>query len=98
MPRFCTAIHNGCPCPYRARPGVAFCWAHSPQPWLYRQCAFFTRSGRRCRSAAMRGHDHCFTHSPRNRRARQPAIPVLPRTRRQTAQARPCAFSDLPQS
>lgn len=85
MPRFCTAIDAGRRCPIRTRPGHPFCAGHQPEPFLPQPCAYRTRAGQPCRCPAMRGQDHCFTHSRRNRRARGPAIPIIPRTRRQKA-------------
>ncbi len=98
MPRFCTALDAGQPCSCRALPGQAFCCGHHPQPVVYRQCEYLNRSSQRCRSLSLRGQDHCFTHSPRNRRALRPAIPIVPRTRRQKAQAKWLLFNGLPQS
>jgi len=98
MPRFCTALDQNRPCPCRALPGQLFCYAHHPHPVIPRQCEYLNRKGHRCRSLALRGQDHCFTHSPRNRRAAHPPIPIVPRTRRQKAQARWLIFSNLPQS
>jgi hypothetical protein len=98
MPRFCTALNEGQPCTFRALPGQLFCYGHHPNPIEPRQCAYFNRKGQRCRSITLRGQDCCFTHSPRNRRATSPAIPLVPRTRRQKAQARWLIFSNLPQS
>jgi hypothetical protein len=98
MPRFCTALHQGQPCPGRAMPGQRFCYGHHPQPYISRQCEYFNRRGQRCRSITLRGQDHCFTHSPRNRRATRPACPIVPRTRRQKARARWFIFINLPES
>ncbi len=98
MPRFCTALHQGRPCTFRALPGQLFCYGHHPDPVESRRCEFFNRNGQRCRSTTLRGQNCCFTHSPRNRRAKQPAIPLTPRTRRQKAQAKWLIFINLPQS
>jgi hypothetical protein len=78
MPRFCTALHQGQPCTRRALPGQAFCYGHHPNPVDFRQCEFFNRKGRRCRSTTLRGQRCCFTHSPRNRRAIHPPPPWSP--------------------
>lgn len=98
MPRFCTALENGWPCPCRALPGRPFCCGHNPLPSPSRRCVYFTRDGRHCASLAILGQDHCFTHSPRNRRARRPAIPIIPRTRRQRAQAKWFLLNNMPES
>jgi hypothetical protein len=98
MPRFCTALHQGQPCTFRALPGQAFCYGHHPDPVESRQCEFFNRKGQRCRSTTLRGQSCCFTHSLRNRRATHPPIPLVPRTRRQRAQAKWLIFINLPQS
>lgn len=37
------------------------------------QCQARTRRGKRCRAAALRGSDFCFTHSPQTSEARQVA-------------------------
>jgi hypothetical protein len=98
MPRFCTALHQGRPCTFRALPGQLFCYGHHPNPADSRQCEFFNRKGHRCRSTTLRGQNCCFTHSPRNRRATHPPTPLAPRTRRQKAQAKWLIFINLPQS
>jgi hypothetical protein len=98
MPRFCTALHQGQPCTRRALPGQPFCYGHHPSPGETRQCEYFSRKGQQCRSTTLRGQNHCFTHSPRNRRAKQPAIPIQPRTRRQKAQVKWLIFINMPQS
>lgn len=87
MPRFCTAIDHGHRCPVRTRPGQRFCAGHAPVPYIPNPCAYRTQSGRPCRSVALRGQDFCFTHSRHNHRARRPATPIIPRTRRQKALA-----------
>jgi hypothetical protein len=98
MPRFCTALHQGQLCTRRALPGQLFCYGHHPNPVESRRCEFFNRYGQRCRSTTLLGQNCCFTHSPRNRRAKSPAIPIHPRTRRQKAQANWLIFMNLPQS
>ncbi len=95
MPRSCIALHEGQRCGARARPGQDFCFQHHPHPFVARQCEYFNRLGERCRCTVIRGQNHCFTHSPRNRHATRPAIPIVPRTRRQKAQARLFIFSNL---
>ncbi len=97
MPRLCTAIHDGQPCTYRARPGQLFCAGHNPRTFVTRPCHYFNRRGRPCANTAILGHDHCFTHSPRNRRAKRPSVPLVPRTRRQRAQAKSFGFRQMPQ-
>lgn len=102
MSRFCTATDIGPtgqpePCPARALPGQSFCYSHHPNPTAYPRCEFFNRLGCQCGAIAIRGHNHCFTHSPRNHRATQPAIPLIPRTRRQKAAARRILLSHMPQ-
>jgi len=97
MPRFCTAPYEGGRCSTRALPSQAFCAGHHPTWALPPDCRYFNRRGQQCRALALRGQDHCFTHSPRNRRVRRPAIPLVPRTRRQKAQARWFVLSILPQ-
>ena len=80
MPRFCTAPVNGHPCGCRTRPGHRLCFGHSPDasgPWP--RCRFSNRYGQPCRATPLRGQDHCFTHSRRNGRAKQPPIPLDPR-------------------
>lgn len=72
MPRFCTALHQGQPCSRRALPGQLFCYGHHPNPGETRRCEFYNRKGQRCRSITLRGQNCCFTHSPRNRRAKSP--------------------------
>jgi hypothetical protein len=94
MPRFCTALHQGQPCSRRALPGQLFCYGHHPNPGETRRCEFYNRKGQRCRSITLRGQNCCFTHSPRNRRAKSPPTP--PRTRRQKAQAKCLIFMNLP--
>ncbi|HEX4309073.1 MAG TPA: hypothetical protein VHZ25_03540 [Acidobacteriaceae bacterium] len=96
MPRFCTGVYDGHPCTYRAMPGRLFCCGHDPHAFDYQRCAYFNRLGEPCRSLAMRGQDHCFTHSPRNHRARRPAMPLIPRTQRQKAYAKRRIFTYLP--
>lgn len=98
MPRFCTAINQGQSCSFRARPGQKFCAGHLLGPDSYGRCAWFNRRGEPCRSIAIRAHDYCFTHSPRNHRLQEPPVPLVPRTRRQRALAKPIVFSNLPQS
>ena len=98
MPRFCTALHQGLPCTRRALPDQLFCYGHHPNPVESRRCEFFNRKGQRCRSTTLRGQSHCFTHSPRNRRATQPPVPIVPRTRRQKAQVKWRIFINMPQS
>jgi hypothetical protein len=98
MPRFCTALHQGRPCTRRALPGQLFCYGHHPNPVESRRCEYFNRKGQPCRSTTLRGQSHCFTHSPRNRRAKHPATPLIPRTRRQKAQAKWLTFINMPQS
>ena len=78
MPRFCTALHQGQPCSRRALPGQLFCYGHHPSPGETRQCEFYNRKGQRCRSITLRGQNCCFTHSPRNRRAKSPPTPTPP--------------------
>ncbi len=85
MPRYCTAIVHGRRCPTRTRPGQPFCAGHAPDPFLPQPCAYRTRTGRACRSHALRGRDHCFSHSRHNHRAPCRPTPILPRTRRQKA-------------
>jgi hypothetical protein len=98
MPRFCTALHEGQPCPARATPGQRFCYVHRPQPHVSRRCEYFNRKGQPCRSTTLLGQNYCFTHSPRNRRATRPALPIVPRTRRQKAQVRWLIFINMPKS
>ena len=97
MSRICTALDEDQPCTCRAMPGQQFCSGHHPRPFDYRRCAYFNRFGRQCAAIAIRGQDHCFTHSPRNHRAYRPAMPLIPRTQRQKAYARRHGFSDMPQ-
>ena len=98
MPRFCTAIDRGQRCTRRARPGQPFCAGHHPHTFDPRPCLFFNERGEPCRAIALRGQDHCSAHSPRNRRAKRPATPLVPRTRRQKAQAKWLLFRGMPQS
>ncbi|HKO10698.1 MAG TPA: hypothetical protein VJV22_01925, partial [Acidobacteriaceae bacterium] len=79
---------------YRALPGTQFCAGHSPD-WDYRPCLYFNRRGRPCRGSALRGQDHCFSHSKRNRRATRPPIPLVPRTRRRKAGREPASFQAI---
>jgi hypothetical protein len=83
MPRYCTAIDpgpNGQPerCTCRAQPGQRFCCGHNPNPTAYGECQYFNRRGERCRAITLRGQDHCFTHSPRNRARTTPPSPSNP--------------------
>ena len=96
MPRFCTAIRQGQLCTSRARPGQLFCAGHHPHTFDPRPCLYYNERGQRCRAIALLGQDHCFAHSPRNRRAKRPAIPLIPRTRRQKEQAKWLVFFNLP--
>jgi hypothetical protein len=98
MPRFCTAIDQGQRCPGRTRPGQPFCGGHHPRTFDPRPCLFFTQQGYPCRATAIRGQEHCAAHSPRNRRAKRPAVPLIPRTRRQRAQVKWILFRGMPQS
>lgn len=100
MPRFCTArLDDGQPCGYRALPGKPFCSGHSPDnSHLYHRCQYFNRRGFPCRATPLRGQDHCFTHSSRNRRAKDSPVPLEPRTRRQKERARWFILSNLPLS
>jgi hypothetical protein len=98
MPRFCTAIVDGQRCPGRTRPGHAFCMSHSEDADVFRRCQYFNRHGQQCRATPIRGQDHCFTHSRRNHRAKLPAIPIIPRTRRQKALAKWFCFNAMPHS
>jgi hypothetical protein len=100
MPRFCTALlPDGNPCNFRALPGKALCCGHAhPGESPFRPCHYFNRRGQPCRGWAMRGQDHCFVHSRRNRRAKAPAVPLVPRTRRQRDRAMWLVFRGLPQS
>ena len=98
MPRFCTALDEGQPCTYRALSGQRFCCGHQPQGLANHQCEYFNRRGERCRALTMRGQDHCFSHSPRNRRAKSPAVPINPRTRCQKARRNRLIFSNMPLS
>lgn len=83
MPRFCTATENSLPCGRRALPGRPFCAGHDPAWTLSARCQYYNRFAEPCRSDAIRGHDYCFTHSPRNRLARSKPLPLVPRTARQ---------------
>jgi hypothetical protein len=98
MSRFCTALCEGQPCGRRALPGQPFCCGHQPHPYTPHQCEYFNQRGQRCRAFTLCGQDHCFAHSPRNRRARRPAVPIVPRTRRPRDQARWFIFSNMPES
>lgn len=100
MPRFCTGLlEDGRRCDYRALPGHPFCSGHSPDnAHLYRRCQYFNQLGAPCGSWPLRGRDYCFTHSPRNRRAKDSPIPLVPRTCRQKQRAKWLVFRPLPQS
>lgn len=103
MPRYCTALlEDGQRCDYRALPGKQFCCGHLPDTsYLYRPCAYFNRRGQPCGGCAMRGQDHCFTHSKRTRRATRKPISLVPRTRRRKAAPEPASFqaiATVPQS
>ena len=78
MPRFCTALHQGQPCTFRALPGQAFCYGHHPDPVESRQCEFFNRKGQRCRSTTLRGQSCCFTHSLATAAPHTPLSPWSP--------------------
>jgi hypothetical protein len=100
MPRFCTSrLPDGSRCTTRALPGKSLCCGHAhPGEWVFRPCGYFNRLGEPCRGWAIRGQDHCFVHSRRNRRAKALAVPLVPRTRRQRARAMWLLFKGLPQS
>jgi hypothetical protein len=83
MPRFCTAVEDNLPCGRRALPGRPFCAGHNPAWTLPGRCQYYNCFSEPCRSEAIRGHDYCFTHSPRNRRARSKPLPLVPRTAHQ---------------
>ena len=97
MPRVCTALlDEGRRCDNRALPYGNVCSAHLPEGAMHlRPCRYFNRSGHPCRAQAIRGQEHCFTHSPRNRRAKQEPVPLVPRTRRQMQRAKWLIFSNL---
>lgn len=96
MSRFCTALHEGQPCGYRARPGRAFCYGHDPRSYEYQPCQYFNRRGQQCRNLALRGQDHCHAHSPRYCRLELGALPVNPRTRRQKERVKWLLISNMP--
>ncbi len=96
MSRFCTALCEGWPCGYRARPGRNFCCGHDPHQYDYQQCQYFNQRGQQCRNLALRGQDHCFAHSPRYCRMKGGAIPVTPRTKRQKERAKWLLISNMP--
>ena len=96
MARICTALDAGQPCTRRALPGQPFCYGHHPASFAPRRCLYFNRHGSQCLGIALLGHDHCFTHSPRNPRARSPRIPLQPRTRRQRAMVKWLLFNRMP--
>ena len=98
MSRFCTAASASQPCGRRALPGQSFCYSHHPTRVAPRPCGYFNLRGEPCCSPALRGQDHCFTHSPRNHRLREPALPIVPRTRRQRARLAARLFYNLPES
>lgn len=93
MPRYCTALlDDGQRCDYRALPGKQFCCGHlTDTSYLDRHCAYRNRRGKPCRGWVLRGQDHCFTHSKRNRHARRKPIPIVPRAL--LGKARPQAAS-----
>ncbi len=107
MPRFCIApvedtaspassLPRPVRCGRRTRPGHFLCTRHSPdfhQPLRY--CQYFNRLGWQCRATPIRGHDHCFAHSPRNRSSRQAPLPLHRRPRRRKARVAAFAFSNL---
>lgn len=98
MTGLCTALGNQGFCLRPTLPGDTLCPDHRLHPPLYRQCEYYTLPGWRCLGITLRGQDHCFTHSPRNRRTRRKALPVLPRTRRQRAQVKWRVFRGLTES
>ena len=100
MPRFCTALHQGQPCTFRALPGQALLLRPPPRARVEtRQCEFFNRKGQRCRSTTP-----CAARAAASLIARAtaaphaPLSPLVPRTRRQRAQAKWLIFINLPQS
>lgn len=87
MPRFCTALVDGEPCDYRARPGQRFCYGHSPAAARpFPRCRFLNHQGEPCRSSPIHAQDFCFAHSPRNRRRRDRPTPQVARTRKEIAE------------
>jgi len=86
MPRFCTALESSLPCGRRALPGRPFCAGHDPIWMPPGRCHYYNRFAQPCRSESIRGQDHCFTHSRRNRRARLKPLPLVPRTAHQRRQ------------
>lgn len=97
MPRYCTAtVGDGQSCDYRALPGKQFCCGHLPDTsYLDGRCAYLNRRGKPCRGWTLRGQDHCFTHSRRNRRATRKPIPIAPRARRSKATPEPASLQAI---
>jgi hypothetical protein len=97
MPRYCTALlDDGQRCDYRALPGKQFCCGHlTDTSYLDRHCAYLNRRGKPCRGWALRGQDHCFTHSKRNRRATRKPIPIAPHVRPRKATPQPASFQAI---
>ena len=98
MPRFCTAIEEGRRCPGRARPGQPFCAGHDPHTFDPRPCLYFNLRRGPCLGIAIRGQDHCFAHSPRNRIAKRSPLPLIPRGRYPSTQTKLPVFNEMPQS
>ncbi len=79
MPRFCIALFRGQPCPAGLSPVSTFAVGHlTPSAPVPRPCGYINPKGEPCRAFALRGQDHCFVHSPRNHRAKQPLTPLSP--------------------
>ena len=109
MPRFCIAMieYTANPalspqppvrCGRRTRPGHSFCTGHSPDLYQARRlCQYHNRLGAQCRATPIRGQDHCFAHSPRNRSALHAPLPLAHWPQSAKPRFAAFAFSNLAQ-